>query len=129
MAEKMFTLGAYKRGHFEELTKQYLFLPIGQNEKLSKNMMMEQVFKKYENDRRFGHIFDFKNKLVKLGKEMRIAQRPLVLAVGTTTDLSRHLRYPVSGPHSANKIVLFNVHCLNYFSCQTFYLFLPCSPL
>ena len=53
---------------------------------------MENLFKKYEHDKRFRHIFEFKDKLVKLGKEMRIAQRPFVLGVEAATELSRGIR-------------------------------------
>ena len=57
------------------------------------NMIMEGLFKKYEQDKRFRHIFVFKDQLVNLGKELRIAQRLLVEAVGTSTLMSRHVRY------------------------------------
>ena len=92
-AEKLFTMGTFRKGHFEELRRDHLFLPEGQNEKLSANLMLEELFKRYVQDNRFRHIFVFKDQLVKLGKELRIAQRPLIEAVGVSTDLSRHLRY------------------------------------
>ena len=53
---------------------------------------METLFKRYEHDNRFRHIFVFKDQLGKLGRELRVAQRPLVEAVCTTTSLSRHVR-------------------------------------
>ena len=92
IADKMFNMGTFKKGHFEELVKEFLFLPLGQNNILSENIKMENLFKKYEQDKRFRHIFDFKDKLVKLGKELRMAQRPFVLGVGAATELSRGIR-------------------------------------
>ena len=92
LATRMFTMGTFKKGHFEELTKDYLFLPLGQNEKLSENIKMEDLFNKYEHNQRFRHIFEFKDKLLKLAKELRIAQRPFIGTVGVATELSRHIR-------------------------------------
>ena len=92
IASKLFTMGTLKKGHFEELTRDHLFLPAGQNETLFENMMLEGFFKKYEHDKRFRHIFVFKDQLVKLGKELRVAQRPFVQALGTATQLSQHVR-------------------------------------
>ena len=101
----------------------HLYLPVGQNERLFENLTLEGSLRRYENDKRFRHIFIFKwvvgfslivvmfdlfrDQLVKISKDLRISQRPLIEAVGTATEMSRLIRYlapslspPVYGPLS-----------------------------
>ena len=85
-------MGTFKKGQVKELTKDYLFLPIGQNEKISENIKMEDIFNEYEHNQRFRHIFKVKDKLLKFAKELHIAQRPFIGTVGVATELSRHIR-------------------------------------
>ena len=45
LAEKVFKLGRYKiPRYFEELTREFLFLPHDQNETLNSNLIMESFF-------------------------------------------------------------------------------------
>ena len=64
LAEKVFKLGRYKiPRYFEELTREFLFLPHDQNETLNSNLIMETFFKKYEKDPAFSHIFSYKDQI------------------------------------------------------------------
>lgn len=89
---RLFTMGSFKKNHFDDLVKTWLFLPAGQNEQLHANIQTEDLFKPFEHDSRFSHVFAFRNTLVKLMRELRICQRPLILAVTTLTDFSVGLR-------------------------------------
>ena len=75
LATKIFSLGRFKvPHHFEDLTKEYLFLPNGQNETLTANLTMENMFRQYEKGGRHKHVFLFKNQVVKAARDMRVAQ-------------------------------------------------------
>ena len=89
LASKIFSLGKFKVSHhFEELTKEFLFLPVGQNELLNANLSMENMFKQHEKSGKFKHVFTFKNQVVKVTRDLRVAQRPLFLA---TAELDKVL--------------------------------------
>ena len=75
LATKIFSLGRFKvPHHFEELTKKHLFLPVGQNEQLTGNLDMEDMFRAHERSGKFKHIFSYKNQVIKVTKDLRIAQ-------------------------------------------------------
>ena len=42
---------------FEDLTKEYLFLPQGQNEVLTKAVQLEKMFLKFKRDKNYANIF------------------------------------------------------------------------
>ena len=65
-----------KKGHFEDLTKAYLFLTKVQNAILNQNIETEGIFDCYEHDPDFAPIFDYKREIVKVVHELRIALRP-----------------------------------------------------
>ena len=76
LASKVFSLGKFKVAkHFEELTKEYFFLPTGQNDVLTSNINLENLFKKYEHDPQHSAIFTFKNQVLKCLRDLRIVQR------------------------------------------------------
>ena len=80
LATKVFSLGRYKTPkYFEELTKGWLFLPQAQNDLLAGNITMENLFKKYEKDPNFSHIYNFKNEVSKCHRDLRITVRILIL--------------------------------------------------
>ena len=59
IANRIFSVVIFKKAHFEELTRDHLFLPTGQNEILFGNLTLEGNLK-FGKDRRFRHIFTFK---------------------------------------------------------------------
>ena len=81
-----------KKGHFEDLTKAYLFLTKVQNAILNQNIETEGIFDRYEHDPDFAPIFDYKRDIVKVVHELRIALRPMILAVSGATELARVIR-------------------------------------
>ena len=45
-----------------------------------------------DSDGKFSAINDYRDKLIKIGMDLRIAQHPFVLSVGVNTDLARYIR-------------------------------------
>ena len=45
---------------------------------------------------RFNPVKDFRDKLIRLGMDLRIVQRPFVLSVGINTDLARYIKYIIT---------------------------------
>ena len=80
LAAKVFSLGRYKSPkYFEELTKGWLLLPSAQHDLLNGNISLENLFKKYEHDNKFSHIFSFKNQAAKCHRDLRITIRILII--------------------------------------------------
>lgn len=92
LAEKIYSQGMFKRGHFDELSKKFLFLPAEQNQLLSQNIETEDLFRPYEHESRYQHIFKYKNQVLSVLRQLRISTRPLVLALSHSTELARHVR-------------------------------------
>ena len=75
LATKIFSLGRFKvPHHFEDLTKEHLFLPAGQNDVLTANLTMENMFRHYERGGKHKHVFTFKNQVIKVTRDLRVAQ-------------------------------------------------------
>ena len=91
-AELLATQGLFRRGHFDEITKKHLFFPPIQNKRLCGNMETEALFRPYEHDPKYAHIFSFKMRMLSVLKHLRIASQPFVLAIRSATDLARHTR-------------------------------------
>ena len=70
---------------FDELTKEYLFLPQSQNEVLTKSVQLEKRFLKFKKDKNFSNIFQYVEPMAKVAKHLRISERPVVLAMGELT--------------------------------------------
>ena len=92
---------------FEDLVKEYLFLPQEQNERLTRSMLLEKMLYRYKKDKQYGHIFQYVEELAKVGKHLRIAERPVILSLGELTRLMTDIRqhgkdlgflYPAEGP-------------------------------
>ena len=77
---------------FEELTKEFLFLPAGQNEALTKAIQLERLFNKFKHNKNFSGIFAFIEKLSKVAKHFRISERPVVLAMGELTHFMNEVK-------------------------------------
>ena len=50
LADKIYSQGMFKRGHFDELTEKFLFLPPEQNRLLGQNIETEDLFKPYKHE-------------------------------------------------------------------------------
>ena len=92
---------------FEELTKEFLFLPAGQNEALTKTIQLERLFNKFKHNKNFSGIFAYIEKLSKVAKHFRISERPVILAMGELTRFMNEVknsgkelgfRYPENPP-------------------------------
>ena len=92
---------------FDDLTKEYLFLPQSQNEILTKSVQLEKMFLKFKKDKNFSNIFQYVEQMAKVAKHLRISERPVVLAMKeltrfmNTVKLSRKdlgFLYPEKGP-------------------------------
>ena len=77
---------------FEELTKEFLFLPAGQNEALTKAIQLERLFNKFKSNKNFSGIFAYIEKLSKVAKHFRISKRPVILAMGELTRFMNEVR-------------------------------------
>ena len=92
---------------FEDLVKEYLFLPQEQNERLTRSILLEKMLYRYKKDKQYGHIFQYVEELSKVGKHLRISERPVILSLGELTRLMTDIRqhgkdlgflYPAEGP-------------------------------
>ena len=70
---------------FDELTREYLFLPPGQNKVLTKSVQLERMFQKFKHDKNFANIFSYIEKLAKVAKHFRVSERPVILTMGELT--------------------------------------------
>ena len=70
---------------FEELTKEYLYLPSSQNDILTKSVQLEKMFLKFKRDKNFSNIFSYVEQMAKVAKHLRISERPVILAMGELT--------------------------------------------
>ena len=79
LAEGLFSALPYRnKGHFGDMVKKYLYLPSVHNEALNKTLNSEPLFRRYEGEQRFKHIFAYKRDLGDGLKSLRIIQRPLL---------------------------------------------------
>ena len=92
---------------FDELTREYLFLPQGQNEALTKSVQLEKMLLKFKKDRSHANIFQYVEQMAKVAKHLRISERPIVLAMGELTRFMNAVKmngknlgflYPAQGP-------------------------------
>ena len=70
---------------FEELTREFLFLPPSQNELLTKSVKLECMFLKFKQNKNFSNIFSYIEKLAKVAKHFRVSERPVILSMGELT--------------------------------------------
>merc|ERR1711867_146180 len=70
---------------FDDLTKEYLLLPPGQNETLTKSVKLEKFLYKYKRDKFFSHIFLYVEQMARIAKHLQISERPVILAMGELT--------------------------------------------
>ena len=92
---------------FDELTREYLFLPQRQNEALTKSVQLEKMFLKFKKDKSHTNIFQYVEQMDKVAKHLRISERPIVLAMGELTRFMNAVKmngknlgflYPTQGP-------------------------------
>ena len=108
LAESLFGRGKMAPSTlFDELTREYLFLPQGQNETLTKSIQLEKMFLKFKKDKSHSNIFQYVEQLAKVAKHLRISERPIILAMGELTRLMNAVKingknlgflYPGKGP-------------------------------
>ena len=91
-AERMFTMGRFRKGHFQELTKEHLMCPKNQNQRLTKNLVLEKAVRDLDRGKGQQAIRTFRDNLILFGIDLRTAHRPFVLSVGVNMDLARYLR-------------------------------------
>ena len=68
--------GLFKsKTHWQDLVKKYLTLPVTQHERLVRDIELEDMFKSYQAERRFSHVFKYRRELGDALKMLRISQR------------------------------------------------------
>ena len=77
---------------FDELTKEYLFLPQSQNVILTKSVLLEKMFPKLKKDKNFSYIFRYVEQMAEVAKHLRISERPVFLAMGGLTRFMNAVR-------------------------------------
>ena len=77
---------------FDELTKEYLFVPQSQNEALTKSVQLEKMFLKFKKDKIFSNIFQYVEQMAKVAKHLRISERPVILAMGELTRFMNEVK-------------------------------------
>ena len=93
LAEALFnSLPNRNKNHFGDLTKSHLFLPALQNDTITKTLHTEPLFRRYEGEQRFKHIFAYKRELGDGLKSLRIAQRPLLKIIEELDGFLMYMR-------------------------------------
>ena len=93
LAKSIFSKGKMSPSSmFDDLTKDYLFLPQDQNEVLVKSIQLEQLLLKYKKDRAYTYIFQYIEQMAKVAKHLRISERPVILAMGEMTKFMNAVR-------------------------------------
>ena len=93
LAQSIFSKGKMSPAStFDDLTRDYLFLPQHQNELLVKSIQLEQLLLKYKKDKAYTYIFQYVEQLAKVAKHLRIAERPVILALGEMTRFMNSVR-------------------------------------
>ena len=77
---------------FDELTREFLFLPPSQNELLTKSVQLERMFLKFKQNKNFSNIFSYIEKLAKVAKHFRVSERPVILAMGELTRFMNEVK-------------------------------------
>ena len=92
---------------FDELTTEYLFLPQGQNEALTKSVQLENMFLKFKKDKSHANFFQYVEQMINVAKHLGLSERPIVLALGVLTRFINAVKmsgknlgflYPAQGP-------------------------------
>ena len=84
LAENVFNSGTYKnKGHWQDVVKKFLTLPPDQHERLVRDLEMEPMFRSYQSDSRFKHIFKYRKELGDALKMLRISQRVIFDTINT----------------------------------------------
>ena len=93
LAQSLFSKGKMSPAStFDDLTRDYLFLPANQNELLIKSIQLEQLLLKYKKDKAYTYIFQYVEQMAKVAKHLRIAERPIILAMGEMTRFMNAVR-------------------------------------
>ena len=112
LAERTLSAGQFRsRSHFNELVKKFLTLPPNQHDSLGKDLVSEPLFRKYENERRFRHVFTYKRELGEVLRMLRISQRLIFCMVFTLDNHVNAIRglglvagvaFPAAAPDRLN---------------------------
>ena len=93
LAENVFNSGTYKnKGHWQDIVKKFLTLPPDQHERLVRDLEMEPMFRSYQSDNRFRHIFKYRKELGDALKMLRISQRVIFDTINTVDSAIPKIR-------------------------------------
>ena len=87
----------YAISHFNSVVNKFLRLDKEQNEILTKNLRDEDIFHKFEKDRRFQAHFDFKKNISMCLHDLWVIQRPIFMAVSDLHDFYMKIRAAGNG--------------------------------
>ena len=112
LAENVFNSGTYKnKGHWQDVVKKFLTLPTDQHERLVRDLELEPMFRSYQSDSRFKHIFKYRKELGDALKMLRISQRVIFDTINTvdtaipkirSLGIAAGLSFPEVTPSRAN---------------------------
>ena len=79
LAHKMITQGQFRaKNAWPDVVKDYLTLPAAQHERLSQDIVLEGVFSKFRNDKRYKTLFKYHREARDALKNLRLSQRPVL---------------------------------------------------
>ena len=87
VAKNTFTKGMFKeKKKWIDIVKKFLTLPESQHELLGADLKSEDILKRYRNEKRFQHIFKYQKEVLESLRNLRIAQRPLLLLIEQNSE-------------------------------------------
>ena len=107
LAGSLFSHGKISPSLFDDLTKEFLFLPQSQNEALTKFIQLERMFLKFKRDKNFAPTFQYVEQMDKVAKHLRFSERTVALAMSGLTRCMKTVGlgvkdlgflFPVQGP-------------------------------
>ena len=122
IGQSIFTKGVFKdKRSWQDVVKKYLTLPQIQHNMLTNDIKMEDVLKKYKNERRFKYIFTFQKDVVDILRNLRLSQRPLLSLIEHNHNAILSVRklaedagisFPSNAPEKKSGNVPRDGHCL-----------------
>ena len=79
VADKMFSMGRFRKGHFEEVVKDHLMCPKPQHQRLTQNLVLEKALRDLDRGKGFGPVRNFRDSLIKFGWTFERPSVPLFL--------------------------------------------------
>ena len=122
IGQAIFTKGVFKdKRSWQDVVKKYLTLPQIQHDILTNDIKMEDIFRKYRNEKRFKYIFSFQKEVIDIQRNLRLCQRPLLSLIELNHNSIQSVRklavdagigFPANAPEKKGGNVPREGHCL-----------------